>query len=65
MRILITLLMSVAPARLFAHELAAEYGAIAQAAHHWFSLHHVPALILIVAAIAAFAVIARRATSKS
>ena len=65
MRILTTLIMLGAPALTPAHELGDSFGTVARVAHHWFSLHHLPALILVAALVVGALAIVRRATSKS
>ena len=65
MRILTALIMLGAPALTPAHELSDSFGAVSRVAHHWFSLHHLPALILIAALVVGALAIVRRATSKS
>jgi hypothetical protein len=65
MRILTALIMLGAPALTPAHELGDSFGAVARVAHHWFSLHHLPALILAAAIILGVLAVLRRATSKS
>ena len=65
MRILTTLIMLGAPALTPAHELGDSFGPVARVAHHWFSLHHLPALIVVAAIILGAVAVVRRATSKS
>ena len=65
MRILTALIMLGAPALTPAHELSDSFGAVAKIAHHWFSLHHLPALILVAAIALGIVAAVRRATSKS
>ena len=65
MRILTTLIMLGAPALTPAHELGDSFGTVARVAHHWFSLHHLPALILVAALVVGALAIVRRTTSKS
>ena len=65
MRILTALIMLGAPALLSAHELGDQYGVVTRVIHHWFSLHHLPALILVAAIILGVVAFVRRATSKS
>jgi hypothetical protein len=65
MRILTTLIMLGAPALTPAHELGDSFGPVARVAHHWFSLHHLPALILVAAIVLGIVAAVRKATSKS
>ena len=65
MRFLLTLLTPGLPGLTLAHELGDQFGPLANIAHHWFGLHHLPALVLVLAILLAVVLAVRKSSSKS